>query len=318
MQRIRRRRTAASWFLLLLVVIPLDAVARANIGGSRLAAWELSVRAGGRRSIEGRELYAFLEVAAPLEALLTPGVDAPFPEAARQGLAQESGAASEREATPPQGFREPPELTAEASAKSPGRGASRWSELNTTVLLDSALVRECVRRALAVSRDGRGAERLSNLGSRARSSAVLPDLKLRGGRSTDQSLRLSPTTEDPYRYTQSDGTDLFFEATLAWRLSRLIYDSDELAVQRLRLQHESARAKRVEKVLELLADWQAAAARFADRVLPYEERVDAWVRLSVAGFWLDAMTGGWFTPRVASRLAELTTIASRLQSGASR
>src|SRR5690606_41297240 len=57
-----------------------------------------------------------------------------------------------------------------------------------------------------------GEARLDALASRARTSALLPELRLRATRAVDESESLSPTEYDPLRRTASGGTSTWFEA----------------------------------------------------------------------------------------------------------
>ena len=114
----------------------------------------------------------------------------------------------------------------------------------------------------------------------------------------DASLRLTPTVTDPYRYTESGGSDLWGEARLSWRLSRLVFAPDELAVERLRGQRAAARLQLVQRVLAALARWQRAAWRSLDPALLPEESLEAALELAMAQALLDTLTGGWFSEHV--------------------
>ena len=101
---------------------------------------------------------------------------------------------------------------------------------------------------------------------------MLPTLRLRAARTTDESLRLTPTIDDPYRYTQAGGTSLLFEARLDWKLDRLVFADEELGVERLLGDRENAAARLAERVLRLLVAWQRAQLRAADAGLEPEQR----------------------------------------------
>jgi hypothetical protein len=134
-------------------------------------------------------------------------------------------------------------------------------------------------------------------------SAALPELRLRAAHSTDESLRLAPTTSDPYRYTQSGGADLAFEARLTWKLDRLVFADEELGVERLRGQRAAGRAQLVKQVLAALFAWQRAELRRLDPELSTEARVEAALRALEAVITLDVLTGGWFGAEAVPRLA---------------
>lgn len=155
------------------------------------------------------------------------------------------------------------------------------------------------RRAtvVALSVVGTAAERrrLDGLASRARGSALLPELRLRALRNSDQALRWIPTTDDPYRITQADGTGLILEASVVFRLDRLLFAREELTVARLQLRAGSERLKLEARVLAALAAWfRARELACADDV---DEATRAAQTLKVLESFLelDALTAGWFT-----------------------
>ncbi len=158
---------------------------------------------------------------------------------------------------------------------------------------------EFSRRAtvVALSVVGAAAERrhLDSLSSRARASALLPELRLRAVRNTDQALRLVPTTDDPYRVTQADGAGLSLEASATFRLDRLLFAREELNVERLRQSAAASRSKLEARLQAALlglfrahelgcADERDAPPRVADESLALEHFAE-----------LDMLTAGWFS-----------------------
>jgi hypothetical protein len=103
------------------------------------------------------------------------------------------------------------------------------------------------RRATVIALGVAGAaaerRRLDSLASRARASALLPELRLRAVRNTDQALRWVPTTDDPYRVTQADGAGMILEASATFRLDRLLFAREELTVERVRQRAGEERLK---------------------------------------------------------------------------
>lgn len=168
-------------------------------------------------------------------------------------------------------------------------------------VLDTRLARRAVRVALAAAGYAAESRRLDSISARARSSATLPEVRLRAARTSDQSLRLTPTSTDPYRYTQAGGTTLWFEARLTWRLDRLVFAKEELAVERLRREREQARLAMVQKVLAALFAWQRATLRSADMSLLPEERAQAALDQMEAELTLDVLTRGWFSEELRRR-----------------
>jgi hypothetical protein len=157
------------------------------------------------------------------------------------------------------------------------------------VRLPARLVRETVRAALRANGLGPEQDRLANLAFRARASAALPELRLRVVRGLDQSLRLQPTDADPYRTQATDGASMSYEARATWRLDRLVFADEEVAVERLRAERASERRKLVHHVLEVLAAWQRARPTANGSAEEQEER-DA--RFTAASATLDGLTDG--------------------------
>jgi hypothetical protein len=171
------------------------------------------------------------------------------------------------------------------------------------LLLSPELARAALRVALHAAGFPAGRARLQSLKNRARSSAILPTLRLRAARTTDESLRLTPTLDDPYRYTQAGGTSLLFEARLDWKLDRLIFADEELGVERLQNDRANAQARLVDRVLKLLVEWQRARVRAGDVSLEPEQRARASLEALEAEIYLDLLTNGWFTAEPAVRAA---------------
>lgn len=143
-----------------------------------------------------------------------------------------------------------------------------------------------------------GDARLDSLAARARSSAALPEAGVRVGRSSDESLRLTPTTSDPYRYTQAGSTTLVLEGRLGWRLDRLVFASEELAVERVRQRRIELRRALVERTLTALIAWYRAERALGITEADAEERLQREVALIEAETTLDVLTGGWFSEHV--------------------
>jgi hypothetical protein len=152
-----------------------------------------------------------------------------------------------------------------------------------------------VRAALRAAGRASAERWLDGLDSRSRTSSLLPQLRLRGGRTVAESLRLSPTMSDPYRFVQAGGTDVFFDAQLTWDLDRLVFASEELAIERLKQQRDAADAALVRRVLEALFAWQRAVAECASLGLSVDERSDCTLRTLEMTVTLDVLTDGWFT-----------------------
>ena len=171
------------------------------------------------------------------------------------------------------------------------------------LVLSPHLARAVLRVALRAAGFPEWRARLYSLTSRARSSAILPTLRLRAARTTDESLRLTPTIDDPYRYTQAGGASLLFEARLDWKLDRLIFADEELGVERLQNDRANAEARLADRVLKLLVAWQRARLRVGDTSLEPERRALAALEALEAEIHLDLLTDGWFSEQPAVKQA---------------
>jgi len=182
-----------------------------------------------------------------------------------------------------------------------GRAPGRERIAAPPLLVTPELARETIRAALRAAGHPAVRRLLASLAARARSSALLPEVWLRGIRSTDDALHLSPTLDDPYHYTESGGIRWLVEARLVWHLDRLVFDRDEIAVERLRADREGDAARLASKVVELLFAWQRAALAASDPKLSEEEQERARLAGVEAEVTLDVLTRGWFVPRVHPR-----------------
>lgn len=195
-------------------------------------------------------------------------------------------------------------LPEESLAAAAGRGAESPAPERPSIVITPELARGALRAAARAARSGESWTRLADLAGRTRTSAALPEVRLSGGRTTDESLRLAPTADDPTRYTSTGEARLFFEVRLTWRLDRLVFAGEELGVERLRGAWVAARAALARQVLAALVAWQRAALRSADPDADDAVRAEALVAAVEAEITLDLLTDGWFTGRVRSVTAE--------------
>jgi hypothetical protein len=131
----------------------------------------------------------------------------------------------------------------------------------------------------------------------------MPDLAVRVARNTDESLRLSPTLDEPYHYTAAGGVGWWIDTRLTWHFDRLVFDTHELPVERLRLEHAERTGKLVTKVLSTLFGWQRASLAAEDPKATPEEQERADLERAEAEILLDLLTGGWFVRELARRHA---------------
>jgi hypothetical protein len=162
-----------------------------------------------------------------------------------------------------------------------------------TPVVTTDVARACVRaawRTLGIADDGR----VDSMAARARSSASLPEVRLRAVRTIDESGRLTLTEADPYHYTEAGGATNLLEARLTFRLDRLLFADDEVSLERVRIERSELRSRTTAKVLQTLFEWQRAYALLQDPALSSDDHFAALLREIEASAVLDVMTDGWF------------------------
>jgi hypothetical protein len=140
-------------------------------------------------------------------------------------------------------------------------------------------------------------ERLGELASRARASAILPELRLRMLRSNDQALRLTPTEGEDARVQTSGASSMTYEARATFRLDRLIFADEEVAIERLRVERSQQRARLTRDVLEAIGNWQKAHGKANQSLLSSDERAAAQIQEQAAEALLDGLTDGAWSAR---------------------
>lgn len=188
---------------------------------------------------------------------------------------------------------------AHAAPPAPAVTAPAPVPLSRAPLVTPRLARETVAAALRAAGSAAERARLTSMASRARTAALLPELFLRAARTTDDSLTLSPTVDDPYHYAALGGAGLWLEGRLIWHFDRLVFDRDEVAVERLRREHADAMARLRAKVLDALFAWQRAVFRAEDPKANADELEQATLSRAEQEAILDLLTAGWFTHREA-------------------
>jgi hypothetical protein len=229
------------------------------IAGNRSGAY-LALSAFARESGAGAERGGMLVLQLPIDRFFVPAASAG------------AGAISQETAPKPP----PPAPAAPVFVVSPGDA------------------RACVKAALKAA--GLGDEtRLESIAARARTSAALPELRLRALRSVDQSGRLTYTEVDPYRYSEAGATGYTLEARLTFRLDRLLFADEEVSVERMHADRQEARTRIATKALAALFEWQRAYALEKSPTLTSEEHLGAVLRIAETGAALDVLTDGWFS-----------------------
>jgi hypothetical protein len=164
-----------------------------------------------------------------------------------------------------------------------------------------ALARQCVAAALRTSGLGVDDAKLDDLVSRARTSAWLPETRMRAMRLWDDTNNVTTlASTDTANVYDAAGANLVFELRLTWRFDRLLYAGDEPTIERVRLERQDARTRVATRVLEVLFTWQRARFSLAEAPAGSRERVEAVLRVAEALATLDVLTGGWFSARQTS------------------
>jgi len=256
---------------------------------------DLSLHARSSWASARVERAAWLSLTVPLDRLAAPRAsslakaaladEAAVAEAAVEPSGASSAKAPKPATTPhPQGQPRPaPEVAAELA-----RALAK-----VTAVAD--LSRRATSRALAAAGVAADRRRLDSLSTRSRASAALPEVRLRAQRSTDQDLRWAPTVDDPYRVTQADGAGLTLEASASFRLDRLVFTSDELAVERLRAQQKSEHLKLEQRVQEAVLGLFRAHEQACSAEPEAPARAQNVLRSLELIVELDALTAGWFS-----------------------
>jgi hypothetical protein len=239
---------------------------------------DLSLTLGARaeRGPYRSEVSGFLALAVPLERFAAPRSAAPEPA------------------------DEPDEPEPNAEARAAEKRVPPVLPLLAAPVL-SQLARDCSAAALRALHAAERRGELQGMAARSRSSALLPELRLRAARAQDESLRLTPTSDDPYKFTQDGGDDLVFEARATWKLNRLVFADEEIAIKRLELEQERSAERVSARVLALVLAWHEAVSRLRADDAGTRARAD-FDRLE-AEVALDVLTGGWFATRAARLVA---------------
>lgn len=245
--------------------------------------FEVGLHARSTRASARAEQLAWLTVTLPLERLALPRV------AQRPSAAEPSGSAT---AVLPTSAPAPAAVTTAPTPETePAAPRVTFQQLRAL----SEFSRRAVQVALAVVGTAAERRRLDALASRARASALLPELRLRAVRNTDQALRWAPTSDDPYRVSQAEGAGIILEASAVFRLDRLLFAHEELNVERARQDASEQRLKleaRVQgAVLTLFRARELACAAPRDDAATGLDLLKALEQFQE----LDNLTAGWFS-----------------------
>ena len=183
------------------------------------------------------------------------------------------------------------------AASPPAAPAAQQNERSLNALAAaSSLAHACVAAAWRTSGLGVDDARIDSIVSRSRSSALLPETRMRAMRLwTDAAHTTTVASADGSTLYDAIGANLVLELRLTWRFDRLVYAGDEATLERVRLERQEARSRMATRTLEALFAWQRASAEAAESVPGSHEELAAGLRLAEASATLDVLTGGWFS-----------------------
>ncbi len=147
------------------------------------------------------------------------------------------------------------------------------------------------------------------IATRARASALLPELRLRVFRTADAGLTLydSGDASEATRSTALGGTRTGIEARFSFRLDRLVFADEEIALERLRLERLELKQKIATRIIELVVRWAKAERASRDTLLLDVERDAAAATALECLAALDAFTGGLATKLLLGKAPRVET-----------
>jgi hypothetical protein len=135
-------------------------------------------------------------------------------------------------------------------------------------------------------------ETLDDIASRAKSSALAPEVRLRAMRTLSYGARILTADALADRTTLSDGTETLLEARLTWRLDRLVFADEEVGIERVKLDRAELKQRLASRIVELTIAWTRGRRAAANVDLLPQEREEAAMVAMEAILALDAFTGG--------------------------
>jgi hypothetical protein len=137
-----------------------------------------------------------------------------------------------------------------------------------------------------------GDDRLDELSGRARSAAWAPELRIRAYRGTSAGASVYGAVDAADRSTLSDGVTTLVETRLIWRLDRIVFADEEVAIERIRLERAELRQRLAARVIELALAWLRACRAAEEPALLEPDRELARATATEALLALDALSGG--------------------------
>lgn len=255
---------------------PLDPEEFPPFFGEPTGSLWVGVHGALRHGDDGDALLGFVSLGVPLERVARP---------------------SARLAEGPKGAAPP--------APSPPPSSAPEAPLPIPVVVRADVARAMLDAALLHARLPASTGRIDALATRARTAALLPELRVRVSQQLDEAQSQSPTEYDPSRTTSTGGTTLWLEGRATWRLDRLVFADEELALERMRAERAALARRIEEQVIEALIGWQRARALEADDGRTIEQHRDDVLAVLAHELTLDLLTGGAFSAHLREREAPL-------------
>ncbi|MCH2109888.1 MAG: hypothetical protein MK135_11190 [Polyangiaceae bacterium] len=156
-----------------------------------------------------------------------------------------------------------------------------------------------------------GNRRLDDQVRRARLAGLAPELRLRGVHGIDQQTSQDQVGLYPGDSTIRGGFDSLFEARLTFHLGELVHASEEVQLERLRVQWLERKAKFAEKIRRVFLQWwvlELALLREEWAVVFFpehsaEELLAEWLEALLS---LDGLSAGWLSKNRLKLLAPLS------------
>ncbi len=167
--------------------------------------------------------------------------------------------------------------------------------------LSLSSARSLVRAAWRASGLGETDAAMDALSQSARSSAWVPELRVRSERTEDEHTTLYYS--DPPRQYHVSGVKMAYEARLVWRFDKLIYAGDEPQIEHLRVTRIEARERLAHKTLEAFFALETSLADLGRAAPGSLEAREHGFRAFEAAATLDVLTGGWFSEALRGRAA---------------
>ncbi len=254
----------------------------------------LSIDAGRRDRDDGRrEYYGALSLTSPW------GGCSGTPRAPDREAATESPGLWDT----PASWESPPDLARDLTT--PATRAKTQDELPTNppsfagrvYVVSPRLARDVVAAAWRAAGLSQAELRLGAAAERARWSALLPELRLRGARGFDESARVDYEGDSAEDTRLTGSADLELEARLTWHLSELVFSGREPSIERLQNALIKERRDVARVTLSALVRWQRAQTRLASPSDTPESMADAMLDAAEAEIELSVLTDGWFSAK---------------------